>query len=153
MTQDIAADASARFIPPTPAQLAAAHDIVGRFAKRWAQPRAEDLEELMVADTRNLIPPMREPADRAGVIAHFRQVLQQLPDLRIAVERWAPTGDAVMVEWRATATVAGQPLQWTGVDRFCVRGDRIYEGSVYWDTRGLAERVAELVAQAAQKAH
>ena len=153
MTQAIAADASARFVPPTPAQLAAAQDIVGRFAARWARPRAEDLEELMLPDTRNLIPPMKVPADRAGVIAHFKQVLEQLPDLQIAVERWAPTGDAVLVEWRATATVADQPLQWTGVDRFCVRGDRIYEGCVYWDTRGLAERVAELVAQAAKRPH
>ena len=153
MTHAIAADASARFVPPTAAQLSAAQDIVGRFAARWARPRAEDLEELMLPDTRNLIPPMKEPADRAGVIAHFKQVLQQLPDLTIAVERWAPTGDAVMVEWRATATVAGEALQWTGVDRFCVRGDRIYEGRVYWDTRGLAERVAELTARAAGAAH
>ena len=153
MTQAIAADASARFVPPTPTQLAAAHDIVGRFAARWASPRAEDLEELMEPDTRNLIPPMKEPADRAGVIAHFKQVLQQLPDLTIAVERWAPTGDAVLVEWRATATVAGETLQWTGVDRFCVRGDRMYEARVYWDTRGLAERVAEVVARATGRAH
>ena len=43
MTQAIAADASARFVPPTPVQLAAAQDIVGRFAARWAHPRAEDL--------------------------------------------------------------------------------------------------------------
>jgi ketosteroid isomerase-like protein len=140
--------AARRFVPPTPAQLAAAQDIVARFAARWDRPRAEELEELMHPDTRNLIPPMKEPADRAGVIAHFAGVLQQLPDLRVAVERWAPTGDAVMIEWRATATLAGQPLSWTGVDRFCVRGDRMYEANVYWDTRGLAERIAAIAAAA-----
>ena len=153
MTQAIAADASARFVPPTPVQLAAAHDIVGRFAACWARPSAEDLGELMQPDTRNLIPPMTEPADRAGVIAHFKQVLQQLPDLTVAVERWAPTGDAVLLEWRATATVAGAALEWTGVDRFCVRDDRMYEARVYWDTRGLADSVATLMARAAGQAH
>jgi len=51
---------------------------------------------------------MKAPADRAGVSAHFKQVLEQLPDLQIA---------------------------------FC-------EG---WNTRGLAERVAELVAEAATR--
>jgi ketosteroid isomerase-like protein len=144
--------AASRYVPPTPTQLAAARDIVARFASRWDRPRAEDLEELMHPDTRNLIPPMTVPADRAGVIAHFKGVLQQLPDLRIEVERWAPSGDAVMIEWRATATVAGQPLGWSGVDRFCVRGDRMYEANVYWDTRGLGERVAAIVAAAQAKA-
>src|SRR3954463_625591 len=93
---DVGPTAADRFVPPTPAQLAAARDIVARFAARWDRPRADDLEDLMHPDTCNLIPPMKTPADRAGVIAHFRGVLQQLPDLRIAVERWAPTGDAVL---------------------------------------------------------
>jgi ketosteroid isomerase-like protein len=149
MTESSIGSAAAdRFIAPTPTQLTAARDIVARFAARWNRPRAEDLEELMHEDTRNLIPPMKVPADRAGVIEHFRQVLTQLPDLRIEVERWAPTGDAVLVEWRATATVAGQALSWTGVDRFCVRGDRMYEANVYWDTRGLTERIAEIATAA-----
>ena len=140
--------AQAAYAAPTPQQLAAASDIVGRFAQRWSRPTADDLRDLMHADTRNQIPPMNEPTDREGVIEHFRGVLRQLPDLRIEVERWAPTGDAVMVEWKASATVAGRPLSWTGVDRFNVRGERIYQGMVYWDTRGLAERVAAAIAQA-----
>lgn len=140
--------AQAAFTAPTPEQLAAASDIVGRFAQRWSRPAAADLRDLMHADTRNQIPPMREPADREGVIEHFRGVLRQLPDLRIEVERWAPTGDAVMIEWIASATVAGKPLTWSGVDRFNVRGDRMYEAMVYWDTRGLAERMAAAIAQA-----
>lgn len=95
---------------------------------------------------------MSEPGDRESVVEHFRAVLRQLPDLRVTVERWAPTGDAVMIEWKATATVAGKPLSWSGVDRFNVRGDRMYEAMVYWDTRALAERVAAAIAQAAPQA-
>ena len=144
--------AQASFVAPTPEQLAAAKDIVGRFAARWSRPAADELRELMHADTRNQIPPMREPADREGVVEHFRAVLRQLPDLRIGVERWAPTGDAVMIEWKASATVAGKPLSWSGVDRFNVRGDRMYEAMVYWDTRGLTDRMAAALAQAAAQA-
>ena len=102
----------------------------------------------MHPDTQNLIPPMKTPGNREDVVELFRQVLQQLPDLRIAVERWAPTENAVMIEWRASASVAGQPLSWTGVDRFCLQGDRMIEGRVYWDTRELAERIAATVGQA-----
>ncbi|MGA0602237.1 nuclear transport factor 2 family protein [Caulobacter sp. KR2-114] len=148
---DAAALAIQAFVPPTAAQLEAARDVVGRFAAQWAKVDPDALRELMHADTRNLIPPMREAGNRETVVALFRGVLDQLPDLRISVIRWAPTGDAVMIEWRASATLAGRPLSWTGVDRFNIRGDRMYEGAVYWDTRGLAERMAETV-QAAQAA-
>jgi ketosteroid isomerase-like protein len=103
---------------------------------------------MMHPDTQNLIPPMARPGDREAVVEHFKGVLKMLPDLLIEVIRWAPTGDAVIIEWKATATVAGQPLSWTGVDRFNVRGDRMYQANVYWDTRGLAERIAAAVQKA-----
>lgn len=138
------------FVPPTATQLANAYALVDRFAKVWSKPDLDGLRSLMHADTQNLIPPMTEPADREGVLVHFGQTLKQLPDLRIEVVRWAPTGHSVMIEWRATATVAGTPLSWTGVDRFGVRGERMFEAHVYWDTRRVAETFAEAakVAQA-----
>lgn len=149
---DIHQAAAQAFVPPTEAQLAAARDLVGRFAARWDRPDADALRDLMHPETRNQIPPMTAPGDREAVVEHFRGVLAQLPDLRIAVLRWAPTGDAVLVEWRATATVAGQPLDWSGVDRFNIRGERMYEAMVYWDTRGLAERMGAIIQAARAKA-
>ena len=139
-----------KYLPPTEEQLANARTAVQRFASEWQNPVADNLEDLMHEDTQNLIPPMTEPANRAGVIEHFRQVLTQLPDLKVDVLQWAPTGDAVMIEWQASATVAGQVLKWQGVDRFNLRGDRMYKGQVYWDTRRVAEQVAEAVKRAQQ---
>jgi ketosteroid isomerase-like protein len=139
-----------KYLPPTAEQLANARIAVQRFASEWQHPVADNLEDLMHEDTQNLIPPMTEPANRAGVIEHFRQVLTQLPDLKVDVLQWAPTGDAVMIEWQASATVAGQALNWQGVDRFNLRGDRMYKGQVYWDTRRVAEQVAEAVKRAQQ---
>jgi ketosteroid isomerase-like protein len=141
-------NAAAHYLPPTEQQLHDAKELVERFALRWRQPVADDLRDLMHPDTQNLIPPMTAPADREGVVEHFRQVLQQLPDLRVEVIRWAPTGDAVLIEWRARASVAGEPLEWQGVDRFNIRGERMYEAQVYWDTRGVAEQMAGAVQRA-----
>lgn len=141
--------ALAAYVPPTQQQWEAARGLVVRFATRWDSPRADDLRDLMHPNTQNLIPPMAKPGDREEVVEHFRRVLNQLPDMRLDIVRWAPVGDAVMVEWRASATVAGQALEWTGVDRFNIRDDRMYEASVYWDTRGLAERMSAAI-QAAQ---
>jgi ketosteroid isomerase-like protein len=145
-------NAESPYQPPTDQQLHDARELVERFARHWQRPVADDLRDLMHADTQNLIPPMTAPADREGVVEHFRQVLQQLPDLRVEVIRWAPTGDAVLIEWRAHASVAGEPLQWQGVDRFNVRGDRMYEAQVYWDTRGVAERIANAAQRAKARA-
>ncbi|WP_321962494.1 nuclear transport factor 2 family protein [Paraburkholderia sp. J7] len=142
----------AKYVPPTDLQLRAAQDIVRRFAQRWRRPVAEELRDLMHPDTQNLIPPMTVPANCEGVVEHFRQVLQQLPDLKVEVIRWAPTGDAVLVEWRAHASVAGESLEWQGVDRFNVRGDRMYQAQVYWDTRGVAQQIADAVRRSQERA-
>ena len=143
VTDEIRAEVASKYLSPSPDQLAAVTDWVCRFAARWQKPDADTLSDLMHADTRNLIPPMTTPANREGVIEHFRQVIRQFPDLRIEIIRWAPTGDAVMIEWLASVTVGREQLSWRGVDRICLRGDRTYEGQVYWDTRQVAERIAE----------
>ncbi|WP_322008940.1 nuclear transport factor 2 family protein [Paraburkholderia sp. J12] len=141
-----------KYIPPTDEQLHAAQDVVRRFAQRWHRPVADELRDLMHPDTQNLIPPMTVPANREGVVEHFRQILQQLPDLRLEVIRWAPTDDAVLVEWRAHASVAGEPLEWQGVDRLNIRGNRTYQAQVYWDTRRLAEDIAGAMRRAQERA-
>jgi len=140
-------EARAAFEPPTDTQRDAAANWVAGFAERWESLDPNRLRDLMHADTRNLIPPMTAPADREGVIEHFSKTKAQIPDLRLQVERWAASGDAVFIEWRAHATIAGRALTWRGVDRVRLRDGRTYEGEAYWDTR----RVAELVAEAAKK--
>jgi hypothetical protein len=52
-----------------------------------------------------------------------------------------------MIEWEAAGTFGKKSLRWRGVDRVCLRDGRTYERQVYWDTRGLAESIAEAVAQ------
>ena len=128
---------------PTAEQIAAAADWVTRFAEHWRSPNPEALRDLMQPQTRNLIPPMKAPADREGVVAHFRQLLERAPDLSLKVLRWAPVGDTVMIEWEAKATFSGKPFSWRGVDRVSLSEGMTYEGQVYWDTRGLAEAIAQ----------
>jgi ketosteroid isomerase-like protein len=129
----------------TPDQARVAADWVARFSVCWEARDLDGLRDLMQPDTRNLIPPMREPADREGVIAHFEANLKLLPDFRLEVVRWASTGDTVFVEWTASTTVGGTPVHWNGIDRVRLRDGRTYEGCVFWDTR----RVAEMFATAA----
>lgn len=140
--------ADLRYQAPTSAQLAQAESWVARFAAVWAKPNSDALRDLMHADTRNLIPPMAEPGDREEVVAHFAGVLRMIPDFHLKIVRWAAVADTVMIEWQAHATAAGKPLDWRGVDRISLRDGKTYEGQVYWDTRGLAERIAKAAAEA-----
>ena len=137
-----------KFIPPTPEQFAAATAWVERFAQEWQNPDPDHLADLMHPDTQNLIPPMTKPGNRQEVIEFFRTQLTRVPDFRLEIVRWAPTGDTVMIEWEATARIRETPLTWRGIDRVSLRDGRTYEGQVFWDTR----RVAEQLAAAAQAA-
>lgn len=140
-TYDLPADAS-----PTEAQRAAAARWVEGFAERWAPLNPEALRELMHPDTRNLIPPMAAPADAEGVVAHFRALAARLPDLTLTVERWAVAGDAVFVEWRGRASVAGKPIEWRGIDRVLLRDGRTYAGEAFWDTQRVTAQFLEAMA-------
>lgn len=135
--------------PPTdPSQAAAARDYVARFAEHWARLNPDALDAMMHEDTQNLIPPMKAPANRAGVVEHFRQLLRAMPDIRLEPVRWASAGDAVFIEWVGQATVGGRMLHWRGVDRVRLREGRTYEAEAFWDTRRLAEMIAEAQAAA-----
>jgi ketosteroid isomerase-like protein len=141
-----------RYQAPTPEQLTQAEQWVARFAANWAKPDPDGLRDFMHADTKNLIPPMAEPGNREEVVAHFKGVMQMLPDFRLEIIRWAAVSDTVMIEWQGSATVAGKPLGWRGVDRISLRDGKTYEGQVYWDTRGVAEKVAQAIGEAQARA-
>ena len=115
-------------------RLAAAAAWVDRFAAFWQAPSPERVPDLVHAHTVSLYPGMAEPTDRDGVVAWFRMTLAMMPDLRLEVLRWAATGDDILIEWRATATLRGARTTWDGVDRFRLAGDKAIEGRVYFDT-------------------
>ena len=85
---------------------------------------------------------MTKPGNRQEVIEFFRTQLTRVPDFKLEVVRWAPTGDSVMIEWEATARIKEAALTWRGIDRVSLRDGRTYEGQVFWDTRRVAEQLA-----------
>ena len=112
---------------------------VRRFADAWANPEPAKLVDLVHSDAQHEYPFMEGPVDRAGLAEHFEQVLGVLPDLRIAVIEWAATGNTVLIEWVASATVGSERLEWQGGDVFRLRGDRTVTGRAYYDTQPLRQ--------------
>lgn len=112
---------------------------VSRFAERWSAPDAERFRDLLHPQTRNLYPGMTEPQGPDGIVDWLQSGIETFPGLQLKVTRWATDGEAVLIEFEASATVAGRPLSWQGADRFTLEGDRCVEGRSYFDTRPLVD--------------
>jgi len=103
------------------------------FAAFWSRPTLEGFLELMHPDVR-LVQPLAPPAQGLReAAAWYRGVVDLLPDVRIDVERWSGTPEALFIEWTATATFGGRPVRWQAVDRFRLDGGRVRERIAYFD--------------------
>lgn len=128
-------------LPTVDAHLKAAA-FVSRFAKHWSAPEPEQFRDLLDPETRNLYPGMTEAVGADGIIDWIKNGLQMFPDLSLEVTRWATDGDAVLIEFDASATLAGRPISWQGADRFTLKDDRCIEGRSYFDTALLRQALS-----------
>ncbi len=122
---------------------------VARWADAWSDPEPFKLADLVHPDAQHQYPFTEGPLDQAGLAEHFEQVLVLLPDLRITPIEWAATGNTVLIEWAATATVGGRRMEWQGADVFRLRDGRTVSGRAYYDTQPLRETLKAPQASAA----
>lgn len=107
---------------------------VHAFAAFWDRPTLPAFQALMHPEVR-LVQPLAPPAHGlAEASAWFRNTQALLPDIRIAVERWSGTPDALFIEWTATATFGGRPVSWHAIDRFRLDGGKVLERVAYFDS-------------------
>src|SRR5207244_3797363 len=105
--------------PPNERELKATMVLRLPIAEASAKIRTGRLLDLLHPDVRLIQPIFPPTLGRAAAEARlFRPLFRFMPDMRLAVVHWSAAGDAVFIEWTATATVGGRPLRWSGVDRF-----------------------------------
>jgi ketosteroid isomerase-like protein len=113
------------FVSEVPPASPPAALFVRAYATALAQPTPARLRELV-----------------AGGDEPFSPLLELLPDLRATILRWGERDGALFVESRYSATVAGQPMEWEGVDRFAMADGRARSARSYFDHGALAGRAA-----------
>jgi uncharacterized protein (TIGR02246 family) len=120
---------------PHPADAEAA-DFVDRFQAAWKARDLDSFAGLIHDDVDALFPGMPEPMPKPGVVDWLRAAITTFPDVELTVQRWARTGDSVLIEWESTASVpgSGERLAWGGADRFTLRDGRADVERVYFDT-------------------
>ena len=119
-----------------------AERFVERFENEWRQlDPARFVEALYHPDATLRQPGMERPIGRDEMVAHAARLQALLPDIRLSVLGWAARDDLLLIEWRIRATLGGEPLEWEGVDRFVLRGDRAIDEVVYFDRLPLWARL------------
>jgi len=95
-----------------------AEAFVRAFGDFWSAPTPERFRALMHPEV-HLVQPLAPDAHGIDeAVAWFTATQALLPDIRITVQRWGGTPEALFIEWTAHATFGGKPVSWDAVDRF-----------------------------------
>lgn len=107
---------------------------VSRFVDAWARPDSSGFAELWLDDGIFIHPTVAKPLTGAAVPRWSERIKGALRDFTFQADEWAARENLVFLQWTSTATLGGQSLRWSGVDRFRLRDGRIAEEVVYFDT-------------------
>ena len=133
---------------------------IDRFAAAWASREPGVMAGLWHEDGRLRHPALDAQIDGATVPLNNDNTKALIPDLQWRLRHWAARGDVLFLEWVCTGTVNGTAMEWEGVDRMILRGDKIAEEVVFVDTYPLRRaqdatlpdtpivRVADLISDA-----
>lgn len=116
---------------------------VQRFQSYWENPSPERMGELLTDDV-VLIQPLAEPL--VGLEAcqeEFRRLFGWLSDLRGQVDHWAHRDGALFIEFRLSATLKEELVEWPVVDRFTLRDGLATRRVTYFDPLPLLARVGK----------
>ena len=86
-------------------------------------------------------PQTEGPVGRDELLRNLSRTRAALPDFRFRARRWASRGNTLFIEWTASATLAGETVEWDGVDCFELRDGRAIEEIVHFDSLPLRARV------------
>jgi hypothetical protein len=103
------------------------------FTERWREPNPDRFGDLFHSEG-GFQHPGRPRVPREEIPAYWRLLSTEFPGLSLTPTAWAEKDGRVFIEWTASATPGGKLIEWQGVTRFTLRGDRALEGRSYFDT-------------------
>ena len=132
-----------------------------RYMEVWPNFDADRLEKAIDPEATIHHSGMASPIRGTEEPDYVRAIKALMPDIRLEVASWVARGDVVFIEYEMRGTLAGQALNWTGIGRFKLRGERAIDAIGRWDNLELlaqidpkvsatafAETAASLVAEA-----
>jgi len=104
------------------------------FAAFWAAPDVDYIPSIVTEDVVGVWPGEQEVRGREAYVAVLRDLLAQLPDLRLDVHEHAMRGEFGFSRWTMHATGANGPFRMVGMDRTRVRDGLVSENYIFFDT-------------------
>jgi len=110
-----------------------AADYVAAFQAFWSAPSADKLATLLHDDALLVHPLGKTVRGMVEARAWMESLLAFVPDLHAVVQRWSASGDTLFIEFRMQASVAGQTVAWSAVDRITLEAGLARERVSYFD--------------------
>lgn len=141
--------------------MTSAERFMQHYLEVWPGFDADRLDEAVDPEATIHHSGMEAPIRDVDEPDYVRAIKALMPDIRLEVSNWAAGEDVVFVEYAMSGTLAGKSLNWTGIGRFKLRGERAIDAIGRWDNLALlaqidpnvsatafAETAARLVAEA-----
>src|SRR5215471_11436918 len=94
------------------------------FERFWESPNVAQLDELLHQDVKLVAPMMPPTVGIEEAREAFTRIFELLPGIHGWVHQWSATDDSVLIEFTIEASVGGDRIRWSGVDRFTLRDDK-----------------------------
>lgn len=111
------------------------------FAAFWRNPDPRMVEGVLTDDVVGLWAgredPVRGPEEYTRCVA---ALVQELPDVRLAMEEHAQSGDLTFVRWTMHATGQHGPFEIGGIDRVRQQAGLVAENVIVFDTAAFESR-------------
>lgn len=104
------------------------------FADFWAAPDIDYVPSIITDDVVGIWPGEQTVSGAQAYVAVLRDLLAQLPDLRLEVHEHAMAGLFGFSHWTMHATGAAGPFAMAGMDRTRVRDGLVCENYIFFDT-------------------
>lgn len=104
------------------------------FAEFWKAPDVDFVPSIITEDVVGIWPGEQIVQGADAYVQVLRDLLGQLPDLRLEVHESAMNGDYGFSRWTMHATGAAGPFTMTGMDRTRVRDGLVCENYIFFDT-------------------
>ena len=109
-------------------------EFVQRYEAAWASREKGAMKPLWHEDGTLYHPILSEPIPGRLVPANNDRTKATTPGFKWTLIQWGGHGDVVFLEWQNDAIINDKPMSWNGVDRMILKGGKIWEETVYFDT-------------------
>ena len=114
---------------------------IARYTESWSSRAPRVKAALWHAGGVLHHPALDRPIDGTTLPVFDDETKAQIPDLEWAPQNWARWNDVLFLEFSWAGTVNGVRVELAGVDRMVLRGDRIAEEIVFFDTYPLRRAI------------